>query len=249
MARTRSSAKRRKQSTSADPARAARLNVIGALIFILLLGVGTASSAASKNPLGAIAGSVLGLLLGAAPRIANQWERAVVLRLGKYRGLRGPGLFWIVPFIDTIAAWIDQRVITTNFKAEETTEAHRFHGCARNEHQRALLLQALVQDIHRPEVQGRWILLIRNRGLAEQRCDLDFGLSENDPCLFFPRRLCLTRHRVLQLLRNHDVAHLHRLHGDAPRRRALVDQFLQLGFDALAPTKQICKRGAADNVS
>ena len=120
MARTRSSAKRRKQSTRVDPARAPRLNVIGALIFILLLGVGAASSAASKNPLGAIAGSVLGLLLGAAPRIANQWERAVVLRLGKYRGLRGPGLFWILPFIDTIAAWIDQRVITTNFKAEET---------------------------------------------------------------------------------------------------------------------------------
>src|SRR3989440_1381555 len=120
MARTRSSAKRRKQSTHVDPARAPRLNVIGALIFILLHGVGAASSAASKNPLGAIAGSVLGLLLGAAPRIANQWERAVVLRLGKYRGLRGPGLFWIVPFIDTIAAWIDQRVITTNFKAEET---------------------------------------------------------------------------------------------------------------------------------
>ena len=120
MARTRSSAKRRKQSTRVDPARAPRLNVIGALIFILFLGAGAASSAASKNPLAAIAGSVLGLLLGAAPRIANQWERAVVLRLGKYRGLRGPGLFWIVPFIDTIAAWIDQRVITTNFKAEET---------------------------------------------------------------------------------------------------------------------------------
>src|SRR5436853_1654859 len=120
MARTRSSAKRRKQSTRVDPARAPGLNVIGALMFILFLGLGTASSAVSKNPLGAIAGSVLGLLLGAAPRIANQWERAVVLRLGKYRGLRGPGLFWIVPFIDTIAAWIDQRVITTNFKAEET---------------------------------------------------------------------------------------------------------------------------------
>src|SRR5436853_2264701 len=120
MARTRSSAKRRKQSTRVDPARAPGLNVIGALIFILFVGVGTASSAASKNPLGAIVGSVLGLLLAAAPRIANQWERAVVLRLGKYRGLRGPGLFWIVPFIDTIAAWIDQRVITTNFKAEET---------------------------------------------------------------------------------------------------------------------------------
>src|SRR5207248_5656209 len=79
-----------------------------------------------------------------------------------------------------------QLVLSKRGSAEETTEAHRFHGCARNEHQRALLLQALVQDIHRPEVQGRWILLIRNRGLAEQRCDLDFGLSGDEPWLFFP---------------------------------------------------------------
>jgi regulator of protease activity HflC (stomatin/prohibitin superfamily) len=52
--------------------------------------------------------------------VAQQWERAVVLRLGRYVGLRGPGLFWIVPFFDTIPAWIDQRVITTSFAAEET---------------------------------------------------------------------------------------------------------------------------------
>jgi regulator of protease activity HflC (stomatin/prohibitin superfamily) len=55
-----------------------------------------------------------------SPRIARQWERAVVLRLGRYDGLRGPGLFWIIPLIDTVSSWIDQRVITTNFNAEET---------------------------------------------------------------------------------------------------------------------------------
>src|SRR5437588_5797305 len=86
-----------------------------------------------------------------------------------------------------------QLVLPKRGSAEETTEAHRFHGRTRNEHQRALLLQAFVQDIHRPEVQGRWILLIRDRGLAEQCCDLDLGLAEYDPRLLFPRCLCLTR--------------------------------------------------------
>jgi len=60
------------------------------------------------------------LLAAQAPKIARQWERAVVLRLGRYVGLRGPGLFWIVPFIDTVTTWVDQRVITTSFAAEET---------------------------------------------------------------------------------------------------------------------------------
>jgi regulator of protease activity HflC (stomatin/prohibitin superfamily) len=72
------------------------------------------------NPAGVIVGLILGLLAGVSPKIARQWERAVVLRLGRYTGLRGPGLFWIVPFVDTIPAWIDQRVITTSFAAEET---------------------------------------------------------------------------------------------------------------------------------
>jgi regulator of protease activity HflC (stomatin/prohibitin superfamily) len=72
------------------------------------------------NPAGAIVGVLLGLFLAQSPKIARQWERAVVLRLGKYVGLRGPGLFWIFPFVDSISAWIDQRVITTAFAAEET---------------------------------------------------------------------------------------------------------------------------------
>ena len=61
-----------------------------------------------------------GIILAQSPKIAKQWERGVVLRLGKYIGLRGPGLFWVVPLIDDVSSWIDQRVITTNFNAEET---------------------------------------------------------------------------------------------------------------------------------
>ena len=55
-----------------------------------------------------------------ALQVANQWEKAVVLRLGKIHGLRGPGLFWIIPVIDTVANWIDHRVMVTPFNAEKT---------------------------------------------------------------------------------------------------------------------------------
>jgi regulator of protease activity HflC (stomatin/prohibitin superfamily) len=55
-----------------------------------------------------------------SPQIAAQWERAVVLRLGRFVGLRGPGLFWILPFADRVSSWIDQRTITTSFAAEQT---------------------------------------------------------------------------------------------------------------------------------
>src|SRR5262249_50608281 len=55
-----------------------------------------------------------------AVRVANAWERAVVLRLGRFSGLRGPGLFAIIPIIDTIPYWIDVRVITSSFQAEQT---------------------------------------------------------------------------------------------------------------------------------
>jgi regulator of protease activity HflC (stomatin/prohibitin superfamily) len=53
-------------------------------------------------------------------KIADQWEKSVVLRFGKYLGLKGPGLFWIVPIVDEIAAWIDHRVMVTPFSAEKT---------------------------------------------------------------------------------------------------------------------------------
>ena len=59
-------------------------------------------------------------LFASAIRIADQWERAVVLRMGKYKGLKGPGPFMIIPIIDSVTAYIDQRVRVSAFKAEQT---------------------------------------------------------------------------------------------------------------------------------
>ena len=59
-------------------------------------------------------------LLSSAIRIADQWERAVVLRMGKYKGLKGPGPFLIIPILDTVSTYIDQRVRVSAFKAEQT---------------------------------------------------------------------------------------------------------------------------------
>jgi regulator of protease activity HflC (stomatin/prohibitin superfamily) len=55
-----------------------------------------------------------------SPRVARQWERAVLLRLGRFVGLRGPGLFWVIPFVENVSSWVDQRTITTSFAAEQT---------------------------------------------------------------------------------------------------------------------------------
>ena len=63
---------------------------------------------------------LIGFILFFAIQVARQWEKAVVLRMGKFRGLKGPGLFWIVPILDTITTWIDQRVMVTPFSAEKT---------------------------------------------------------------------------------------------------------------------------------
>jgi regulator of protease activity HflC (stomatin/prohibitin superfamily) len=62
----------------------------------------------------------LAVVCALAIKVADQWERVVILRLGKYRSLEGPGLFFIIPIIDDIAYWIDIRVITSSFKAEKT---------------------------------------------------------------------------------------------------------------------------------
>lgn len=97
-----------------------RVNIIAALAFLSPLGLGALAYMLTANPIGIVVGLVLGLLAAQSPKIARQWERAVMLRLGRYIGLRGPGLFWIIPFIDTVSTWVDQRVITTSFAAEET---------------------------------------------------------------------------------------------------------------------------------
>jgi regulator of protease activity HflC (stomatin/prohibitin superfamily) len=97
-----------------------RINVIAVLIFIAVPTLGLWKGIVSRNPLWFLGSLVLGFILAMSPRIAKQWEKGVVLRLGKFVGLRGPGLFWVVPLIDSVSTWIDQRVITTSFAAEQT---------------------------------------------------------------------------------------------------------------------------------
>ena len=101
-------------------ARDARLNVVAVLLLLIPLGIGIAWTVSIEQPWPVLIALPIGFTLALAPRVAKQWERAVVLRLGKYVGLRGPGIFWIVPFVESVTKWIDQRVITTSFAAEET---------------------------------------------------------------------------------------------------------------------------------
>jgi regulator of protease activity HflC (stomatin/prohibitin superfamily) len=69
-------------------------------------------------PLAAATGILLGMFVGSALKYVDQWEKAVVLRLGRYRGLRGPGYFAVIPIIDRVSYHIDQRIRTTAFGAE-----------------------------------------------------------------------------------------------------------------------------------
>jgi regulator of protease activity HflC (stomatin/prohibitin superfamily) len=97
-----------------------RVNIVAIAVLLGAIGIGVISFMASGNPIALVVLLLAGVVLMQAPRIAKQWERAVVLRLGRFVGLRGPGLFWIMPFVDTVSSWIDQRTITTSFAAEQT---------------------------------------------------------------------------------------------------------------------------------
>ncbi len=97
------------------------------LVFLLIVAGGAVGAWIAREAWGFAPGAlvfgggfVLALVIGAAIQVAEQWERVVVLRLGRYRALKGPGLFLIIPVIDTVPYWIDIRVITTPFKAEKT---------------------------------------------------------------------------------------------------------------------------------
>jgi regulator of protease activity HflC (stomatin/prohibitin superfamily) len=110
---------------SAEEVRAGapRLNVVAIAILLGAIVLGLVGWNATGNPVPLVVMALAGLVAMPAPRIAQQWERAVVLRFGRFIGLRGPGLFWIVPFMDRVASWIDQRTITTSFAAEQTLTA------------------------------------------------------------------------------------------------------------------------------
>ena len=98
-----------------------------ALALAILLAIGAAITALSlRSTLGySLAGVLLllSLLTPISVLIARQWERAVVLRFGKLQSVRGPGMFFVIPFVDNVAAWLDQRIQTTQFAAEQALTA------------------------------------------------------------------------------------------------------------------------------
>ncbi len=102
------------------PVNGPRLNVISLAIFIVSIAAAVIVGVRTENLIAPTVIILVGLALMQSPRVAQQWERGVVLRLGRYVGLRGPGLFWVVPFVDSVSSWIDQRTITTGFAAEQT---------------------------------------------------------------------------------------------------------------------------------
>ena len=99
---------------------APRVNVIAVFTFMVIFLLGLTLTISTGNPISIIAGALVGLAAALSPKVAKQWERGIVLRLGKFTARKGPGLFWIVPLIDSVATWIDQRTITTSFAAEQT---------------------------------------------------------------------------------------------------------------------------------
>ena len=108
------------RSLHSSAAPASNVNVVAVGVLIVCVASGAAATVSSDSSIPLIVMTIVGLIVMQAPRVARQWERAVVLRLGRFIGLRGPGLFWVMPLIDSVSLRIDQRTITTSFAAEQT---------------------------------------------------------------------------------------------------------------------------------
>jgi regulator of protease activity HflC (stomatin/prohibitin superfamily) len=105
-----------------------RISGVGIFLFVILMIVAVAGAAVmDMNGVSqaiaipyAIVVFLIALYILMAIQIASQWEKAVVLRFGKFSSLKGPGMFWIIPIVDTVVNWIDHRVNVTPFSAEKT---------------------------------------------------------------------------------------------------------------------------------
>jgi len=106
-------------STLSSSSQETHMNPVSAVIFIIFVG-GAVLSYLAHLPLGlTILLALIGIFLGYSVKMAQQWEKAVILRLGKLHSVKGPGLFILVPIVDQVAMWIDQRIRTTEFGAEQ----------------------------------------------------------------------------------------------------------------------------------
>lgn len=112
------------RTSSANALHVSAVAVTLSLIVWFVAVVGTILLMAGGNLILGIAWLIVvgfvGLYTQLGLKLANQWEKAVVLRFGKFAGQKGPGMFWIIPIVDSITQWIDQRVMVSPFSAEKT---------------------------------------------------------------------------------------------------------------------------------
>jgi regulator of protease activity HflC (stomatin/prohibitin superfamily) len=94
------------------------VNEVGLFLFVVFIGTGFWTAAYTQKQAFALAGALIGVYLLFAIRVAKQWEKAAIFRLGRYTGLRGPGLFVIVPILDSVSRMVDQRVRVSDVSAE-----------------------------------------------------------------------------------------------------------------------------------
>jgi regulator of protease activity HflC (stomatin/prohibitin superfamily) len=97
-----------------------QFNSVGLSVFLLCLLVGVGATNLTNHSLFAAAGTLIGVYFLFAIKVVDQWQKVALLRFGRYRGLRGPGLFLIVPIIETLSRYVDQRVRVTTVSAEST---------------------------------------------------------------------------------------------------------------------------------
>jgi regulator of protease activity HflC (stomatin/prohibitin superfamily) len=110
---------RRNPPVSSRTSTEVHMNPISAVIFIIFIGGAVLARLADMPISITVVLALIGIFLGYSVKMAQQWERAVILRLGKLHSVKGPGLFILVPILDQVATWIDQRIRTSDFSAEQ----------------------------------------------------------------------------------------------------------------------------------
>ena len=97
-----------------------QISGVGRLCFVICMLSGAGIAAVTKYPPAMLAGAAVGLYLMFAIKVVRQWEKVALLRLGKYVGLRGPGIFLMIPIVETLSSYVDQRVRVASVSAEST---------------------------------------------------------------------------------------------------------------------------------
>jgi regulator of protease activity HflC (stomatin/prohibitin superfamily) len=98
----------------------AQINGVAVTAFVLSIVAGTLLGVTMHQPAPIIVGALLGLYLLFAIKVVQQWEKVALLRLGRYVGLRGPGIFHIIPVVETLSSFVDQRIRVASVTAEST---------------------------------------------------------------------------------------------------------------------------------